>query len=211
MTLCGLCSDSKQVCGASCVPTVCNCQLLSRVRLFATSWAAAHQASLSFTSSRSLPKFMRQEVTGARKSWALMCTPTVFPKPERWEQPKRPSADKWINRTHSVPIVECYSVAKEMKSWGLLRHGRTSKTSPSVKCQTQKSIYYIISFYKMPRIGQSTDAESGLMVARGSGAGGSTAASVSDYRFFFFAGECWWNVLKLIMRMVAWHSIYWDD
>ena len=37
----------------------------------------------------------------------------------------------------------------------------------------------------MPRIGQSTDAESGLMVARGSGAGGSTAASVSDYRFFF--------------------------
>ena len=33
-------------------------QLLSRVRLFATPWTAAHQASLSLTISRSLPKFM---------------------------------------------------------------------------------------------------------------------------------------------------------
>ena len=33
-------------------------QLLSRVRLFATPWTAARQASLSLTISRSLPKFM---------------------------------------------------------------------------------------------------------------------------------------------------------
>ena len=33
-------------------------QLLSRVRLFATPWIAAHQASLSITNSRSLPKLM---------------------------------------------------------------------------------------------------------------------------------------------------------
>ena len=33
-------------------------QSLSRVQLFATPWTAAHQASLSFTISQSLPKFM---------------------------------------------------------------------------------------------------------------------------------------------------------
>ena len=36
-------------------------QLLSCVRLFATPWTAAHQASLSFTISRSLLKFMSLE------------------------------------------------------------------------------------------------------------------------------------------------------
>ena len=36
-------------------------QLLSRVRLFATPWTTAHQASLSITNSRSLPKLMSIE------------------------------------------------------------------------------------------------------------------------------------------------------
>ena len=36
-------------------------QSLSRVRLFATPWTATHQASLSFTNSRSLPKLMSIE------------------------------------------------------------------------------------------------------------------------------------------------------
>ena len=36
-------------------------QLLSRVRLFATPWTAAHQASLSITNSRSLLKLMTGE------------------------------------------------------------------------------------------------------------------------------------------------------
>ena len=35
--------------------------LLSHVWLFATPWTAAHQASLSFTISRSLPKLMSTE------------------------------------------------------------------------------------------------------------------------------------------------------
>ena len=33
-------------------------QLLSRIRLFETLWTAAHQASLSTTKSRNLPKFI---------------------------------------------------------------------------------------------------------------------------------------------------------
>ena len=36
-------------------------QLFSRVRLFATPWTAAHQASLSFTISQSLLKLMSTE------------------------------------------------------------------------------------------------------------------------------------------------------
>ena len=36
-------------------------QSLSRVRLFVTPWTTAHQASLSITNSRSLPKFMSTE------------------------------------------------------------------------------------------------------------------------------------------------------
>ena len=37
-------------------------QLLSRVRLFATPWTAAHQAFLSITNSRSLLKLMSIEI-----------------------------------------------------------------------------------------------------------------------------------------------------
>ena len=37
-------------------------QLLSRVQLFATPWTAAHQASLSFTISKSLLKLMSSEL-----------------------------------------------------------------------------------------------------------------------------------------------------
>ena len=36
----------------------CSVQSLSLIRLFAISWIAAHQASLSITNSRGLPKFM---------------------------------------------------------------------------------------------------------------------------------------------------------
>ena len=43
-------------------------QLLSRVQLFVTPWAAVHQASLSSTISQSLPKLM---------SIALVCHPTI--------------------------------------------------------------------------------------------------------------------------------------
>ena len=43
------------------VPKPTSVQSLSRVRPFATPWTAAHQASLSITNSRSLPKLMSIE------------------------------------------------------------------------------------------------------------------------------------------------------
>ena len=61
----------------------CCCQLLSHVRLFATPWTAARQASLSFTISRSLLKFMSIESMMLSNHLILCCLflliPSVFP------------------------------------------------------------------------------------------------------------------------------------
>ena len=58
-------------------------QLPSRVRLFATSWTAAHQPSLSLTISWSLPKFMSIESVMPSSHLILSCPlpllPSVFP------------------------------------------------------------------------------------------------------------------------------------
>ena len=58
-------------------------QLLSHVRLFATQWTAAHQASLSITNSRSLPKPMSIESVMPSNHLIfyrpLLLLPSVFP------------------------------------------------------------------------------------------------------------------------------------
>ena len=57
-------------------------QSLSRVWLFATPWTAAHQASLSFTISQSLPKLMSIESVMLFNHLILCCPlllPSIFP------------------------------------------------------------------------------------------------------------------------------------
>ena len=58
-------------------------QLLSHVRLFATPWTAAHQASLSFTISQSLLKFTSIESVMPSNHLILSCPllllPSIFP------------------------------------------------------------------------------------------------------------------------------------
>ena len=58
-------------------------QSLSHVRLFETLWIAAHQASLSFTNSRSLLKFMSVESVMPSSHLILCCPllllPSIFP------------------------------------------------------------------------------------------------------------------------------------
>ena len=49
-------------------------QLLSRIQLFATPCTAAHQASLSFTTSQSLPKFMSVELV-IPSNHHILCSP----------------------------------------------------------------------------------------------------------------------------------------
>ena len=54
-------------------------QLLSRVRLFATPWMAACQASLSITNSRGPPKLMSIELVMLILCHPLLLLPSVFP------------------------------------------------------------------------------------------------------------------------------------
>ena len=58
-------------------------QSLSRVRLFATPWTAAHQASLSITNSRSSPKPMSIELVMPSNHFILcrplLLLPSIFP------------------------------------------------------------------------------------------------------------------------------------
>ena len=58
-------------------------QLLSCVRLFATPWTAACQASLSFTNFRSLLKLMSIELVMPSNHlmlcWPLLLPPSIFP------------------------------------------------------------------------------------------------------------------------------------
>ena len=58
-------------------------QSLSRVRLFATPWTAAHQASLSITNSQSPPKPMSIESVIPSNHlilcWPLLLLPSIFP------------------------------------------------------------------------------------------------------------------------------------
>ena len=58
-------------------------QWLSRVRLFVTPWTAAHQACLSITNSRSLPKLMSIELVMPSNHLILCCPllllPSIFP------------------------------------------------------------------------------------------------------------------------------------
>ena len=58
-------------------------QSLSRVRLFATPWTAAHQASLSITTSRSLLKLMSIKLVMPSNHLVLCCPllllPLIFP------------------------------------------------------------------------------------------------------------------------------------
>ena len=53
-------------------------QLLSCVRLFATPWTAAHQASLSITNSQSLLKFMSIKLM-MPSNHLILCHPLLFP------------------------------------------------------------------------------------------------------------------------------------
>ena len=55
-------------------------QLLSCVRLFAARWTAAHQASVSFTNSQSLLKFMPTEST-MPSSHLVLCPPLLLLPP----------------------------------------------------------------------------------------------------------------------------------
>ena len=59
-------------------PILFTVQLLSHVQLFATPWTAAHQASLSITNSRRLPKLTSIELV-MPSNHLILCSPLLLP------------------------------------------------------------------------------------------------------------------------------------
>ena len=74
-------------------------QSLSHVWLFATPWIAAHQASLSITNSRGLPKLMSESVMPS--SHLILCHPLLLPPNPSQHQ----SLFQWVNSLHEVAKV----------------------------------------------------------------------------------------------------------
>ena len=71
----------KRINGSAPRPTMTIVQSLSRVQLFATPWTAAHQASLSFTISQNLLKFMSIKLV-MPSNHLILCHPLI-PLPNR--------------------------------------------------------------------------------------------------------------------------------
>ena len=74
---------AKVLKGKNLQPTFSSVQSLRRVRLFATPWTAAHQASLSITNSQSLSKLMSIDLVMPSSHLILCCPvlllPSIFP------------------------------------------------------------------------------------------------------------------------------------
>ena len=80
--------------------TVSSVQLLSPVRLFATPWIAARQASLSITNSQSSPKLMSIE-SGMPSSHLILCHPLLLLPPI----PPSISLFQWVGLSKWVCVV----------------------------------------------------------------------------------------------------------
>ena len=89
-------------------------QLLSRVWLFVTPWAAAHQASLPITNSRSLLKLMSIESVMPSNCLIfcrpLLLLPSIFPS-------IRQGLFKWVNSLHQVAKVLEFQLQHHSFQW----------------------------------------------------------------------------------------------
>ena len=90
----------------------------SHVRLFITSWTAAHQASLSFTISQSLLKLMSTEMVMPSNHLLLCCPlvllPSILPSIRVWWLLSVPSEwgnDLMIFRKHPLLMGACLLLA----------------------------------------------------------------------------------------------------
>ena len=100
-------------------PQFSSVQLLSHIRLFVTPWTAAHQASLSITDSRSLPKLVSIESV-MPSNHLILCRPLLLLPPvlpnirvfsnesalHIRRQPTCPSSGEWMKKTQCVYNTE---------------------------------------------------------------------------------------------------------
>ena len=75
-------------------------QALGRVRLFATPWIAAHQASLSMTNSWSLLRLMPIQLVMPSSHLILLCPSPPAPNPSQHQ-----GLFQWVNSSHQVAKV----------------------------------------------------------------------------------------------------------
>ena len=92
-------------------------QSLSRVRLFATSWTAACQASLSITNSWSLPRLISIESVMPSNHLILCCPLFLLPSNVSQHQG---SYNSWILRNFSVLQMNTFQL------WYIFRRGLCS-------------------------------------------------------------------------------------
>ena len=88
-------------------------QSLSRVRLFATPWTAAHQASLSITNSWSPPKLMCMESV-MPSSHLILCRPLLLLPPI---PPSIKGLFQWVNSSHEVAKVLEFQLQHQSFQW----------------------------------------------------------------------------------------------
>ena len=86
-------------------------QSLSRVWLFTTPWTAAHQASVSITNSRSLPKLMSIELV--MPSNHLICIPFS----SRLQLSQHLRLFKWVSSLHKVAKILEFHLQHQSFQW----------------------------------------------------------------------------------------------
>ena len=95
-------------------------QLLSRVRLFVTPWTAAHQASLSITSSRSLLKLMPIKSV-MPSSHLILCHPLLLLTPNPPASGSFPMSQLFARGGQSIGVSASASVLPmNTKNWSPL-------------------------------------------------------------------------------------------
>ena len=85
-------------------------QSLSRVRLFATLWTAACQASLSITNSRNLLKLMPIELV-------MPAHPLSSPSPPTFSLSQHQGLFKWVSSSHEVAKVLEFQLQHQSFQW----------------------------------------------------------------------------------------------
>ena len=121
-------------------------QLLSHVRLFATPWTAARQASLSITNPRSWPKLMSIESVMPSNHLILCCSllllPSIFPN-IRW--PKYWSFSFNISPSNEHSVLISFRMDLLLGSPCSPRDSQESSPTPQFKSINSSALGFLYS------------------------------------------------------------------
>ena len=116
--------------------------LLSRVRLFATPWTAARQASLPITNSQSLLTHVHWVGDAIQPSHPLLSPSPPAPNPSQKLQISEQVKGRWRNRKNVL------SEGKEQENWGkVLQEEETESTHLQNEEKTRIKQSLIVTFW----------------------------------------------------------------